>query len=417
MSSSPYDVAAIRAQFPVLSQSIDGKPLAYLDSTATSQKPVCVIDVMDHFYREHYSSVKRGVYRLSERTSQRFESTRKTLAKFLNAASENEIIFTRGTTESINLVAWSWGRANLRPGDEILISALEHHANIVPWQLIAEHMGASIKVIPCDDDANLLLEQLPALLHERTRLVAVTHISNAIGTINPIEEIIRLVRKHSKALVLVDGAQSASHLPIDVQKLDCDFFVCSAHKMYGPTGIGMLYGKYDILESMPPWQGGGEMIDRVTFAKTTFAPPPARFEAGTPPIAEVIGFGEAVEWINLTGLQAIHAHEEQILAYATQQLQGVPGLRILGNPRQRASLLSFVLADPLNPQGYIHAHDAALILDEEGIAVRSGHHCAQPVMDRFGVAATIRASFAAYTQEWEIDRLAQALQRVLRVFS
>lgn len=416
MSHAAFDVASIRAQFPVLAQSIDGKPLAYLDSTATTQKPLCVIDTMDTFYREHYSSVKRGVYRLSERTSQQFEATRRTLASFLNAASESEIVFTRGTTESINLVAWSWGRANLRPGDEILISALEHHANIVPWQIIAEHMGASIKVIPCDDQANLLLEEIPKLLSEKTKLVAVTHISNAVGTINPIAEIIRLVRKHSSALVLIDGAQSASHLAVDVQKLDCDFFVCSAHKMYGPTGIGMLYAKAHILDAMPPWHGGGEMIDRVTFAKTTFAPPPARFEAGTPPIAEVIGFGEALQWINRTGISNIHAHEEKILAYATAKLTGIPGLRIIGNPHQRASLLSFVIADPLNPTGTIHAHDAALILDEEGIAVRSGHHCAQPVMDRFGVAATVRASFAAYTEEWEIDRLVLALQRVLRVF-
>lgn len=413
---SLYDVAAIRAQFPVLAQSIDGKPLAYLDSTATTQKPLVVIDAMDHFYREHYSSVKRGVYRLSERTSQRFEATRSLLAKFFNAASESEIIFTRGTTESINLVAWSWGRANLKAGDEILISALEHHANIVPWQLIAEHMGAKIKVIPCDDNANLCIDQLPSLLSERTKLVAVTHIANSVGTINPIAEIIATVRKCSKALVLIDGAQSASHLKVDVQALDCDFFVCSAHKMYGPTGIGMLYAKMSILEAMPPWHGGGEMIDRVTFEKTTFAPPPARFEAGTPPIAEVIGFGAAIEWLNTTGLDAIHAHEEHILQYAEKQLATVPGLRVIGNPKHRASLLSFVLADPLNPQANIHAHDVALILDEEGIAVRSGHHCAQPVMDRFGVAATIRASFGAYTQEWEIDRLVQALNRVLRVF-
>jgi len=405
----------VRSQFPVLNQL--GEPrLAFLDSTATTQKPLVVIDRMDQFYREHYSSVKRGVYKLSERTNVRFEATRKLLAKYFHAASENEIIFTRGTTESINLVAWSWGRQNLQPGDEILISALEHHANIVPWQLIAEIRGAKIRVIPCDDDANLCLDLLPSLLNERTKLVAVTHISNAIGTINPIAEIIRTVHQHSKALVLVDAAQSAAHMSIDVQALDCDFLVCSAHKMYGPTGIGMLYAKYVILEAMPPWQGGGEMIDRVTFERTTYALPPARFEAGTPPIAEVIGFGAAIEWLNATGLSNIHAHEQELLRYLETQLLTVPGLRIIGNPKERASLVSFVLADPTNPHGQIHAHDAALILDEEGIAVRSGHHCAQPVMDRFKVAATIRASLGAYSEAWEVDRLVLALHRVLRVF-
>ena len=405
----------VRSQFPVLCQGGD-PPLAYLDTTATSQKPLAVIDAMDEFYRAHYSSVKRGVYRLSERTSQRFEATRGLMRDFLHAASENEIVFTRGTTESINLVAWSWGRAHLKPGDEVLVSALEHHANLVPWQLIAEHMGAKLRQFPCDDDANLRLDLLPSLLNERTRLVAVTHISNAIGTVNPVAEIIRTVRQHSSALVLVDGAQSASHLSVDVQALDCDFFACSGHKMYGPTGIGVLYAKSAILDSMPPWHGGGEMIDRVTFERTTYAPPPTRFEAGTPPIAEVIGLGTAIQWLQETGLENIHAHENEMLRYAEKRLAEIPGLRIIGNPRQRGSLLSFVLADPQNPQGHIHAHDIAMILDEEDIAVRSGHHCAQPVMDRFGVAATVRASFAAYTQTWEIDRLVQALQRVLRVF-
>ncbi len=406
----------VRSQFPVLSQTGSEKSLAYLDSTATTQKPLCVIDCMDQFYREHYSSVKRGVYRLSERTSQSYEATRTKLKSFFNAASESEIVFTRGTTESINLVAWSWGRAHLKAGDEILISALEHHANIVPWQLIAEHTGACIKVLPCDDNANLCLDLLPSLLSDRTKLVAVTHISNAIGTINPIAEIIQIVRTHSQALVLVDGAQSAAHTPVDVQALDCDFFVCSAHKMYGPTGVGMLYAKYSILESMPPWQGGGDMIDRVTFERTTYAPPPARFEAGTPPIAEVIGFGAAIDWLNQAGLAQIHAQENEMLEYALNSLGQIPGLRVIGNPTQRASLISFVLADPLDPQTVIHAYDIALILDEEGIAVRSGHHCAQPVMDRFGVAATVRASFGAYTEAWEIDRLATALRRVLKIF-
>lgn len=404
----------IRNQFPVLNQTSQPR-LAYLDSTATTQKPLMVIDAMDQFYREHYSSVKRGVYRLSERTSGRFEATRKKLADLIHA-KENEIIFTRGTTESINLVAWSYGRKFIKAGDEIVVSQLEHHANIVPWQLIAEHVGATLKVIPCDDDANLLLDTLPSLLNEKTRIVAVTHISNAVGTVNPVKQIIELVRKHSEAKVLIDAAQSIAHMEIDVTQLDCDFLAFSGHKMYGPTGIGVLFGKQEILESMPPWHGGGEMIDKVTFAKTTFAPPPSRFEAGTPPIAEVIGLGAAVDWIQSVGLNEIYAHEHVILSKAEEALASIPGLRIIGKPKERASLLSFVIVDPMDSKSLIHAHDAAIILDEEGVAVRSGHHCAQPVMERFQVGTTIRASFAAYSEEWEIEKLVQSLQRVLRVF-
>jgi len=404
----------IRNQFPVLSQESEPR-LAYLDSTATTQKPLVVIDAMDQFYREHYSSVKRGVYRLSERTSGRFEATRKKIADLIHA-KENEIIFTRGTTESINLVAWSYGRKFFKAGDEIVVSQLEHHANIVPWQLIAEHVGATLRVIPCDDDANLLLEQLPSLLNEKTRLVAVTQISNAVGTVNPVQQIIQLVRKHCDAKVLIDAAQSIAHMEIDVTQLDCDFLAFSGHKMYGPTGIGVLFGKQEILESMPPWHGGGEMIDKVTFAKTTYAAPPSRFEAGTPPIAEVIGLGAAVDWIQSIGLKTMYEHEHALLKKAEIALSTVPGLRIIGNPKERASLLSFVLADPMDSNSLIHAHDAALILDEEGVAVRSGHHCAQPVMERFQVGTTIRASFAAYSEEWEIEKLVQSLQRVLRVF-
>ncbi len=404
----------IRNQFPVLNQA--SQPcLAYLDSTATTQKPLVVIDAMDQFYREHYSSVKRGVYRLSERTSGRFEATRKKIADLIHA-KENEIIFTRGTTESINLVAWSYGRKFLKAGDEIVVSQLEHHANIVPWQLIAEHVGATLKVIPCDDDANLLLETLPSLLNEKTRIVAATHISNAVGTVNPVKQIIELVRKHCDAKILIDAAQSIAHMEIDVTQLDCDFLAFSGHKMYGPTGIGVLFGKQEILESMPPWHGGGEMIDKVTFAKTTYAAPPSRFEAGTPPIAEVIGLGVAVDWIQTVGLKEIYAHEHAILSKAEEALASIPGLRIIGNPKERASLLSFVLVDPMDTNSLIHAHDAALILDEEGVAVRSGHHCAQPVMERFQVGTTIRASFAAYSEEWEIEKLVHSLQRVLRVF-
>ena len=408
----PYPVDSIRAQFPVLVRNSSGdKPLAFLDSTATTQKPECMIDAMNKFYREHYSSVKRGVYRLSEQTTQAYEATRRNVAKFLNAASENEIVFTRGTTESINLVAWSYGRKFFKPGDEILISALEHHANIVPWQLIAEERGATIQVIPVDDNGDLILSEIPRLLKPGiTKMLAITHISNSIGTENPIAEIIRTVRELSpETKILIDAAQSAPHLKIDVQALDCDFLAFSGHKMYGPTGIGCLYAKYAILDAMPPWHGGGEMIQKVTFHHTTYAAPPARFEAGTPPIAEVIGLGAALNWIQQIGINEIYQHEMEMLDYALKQLEQVDGLHILGTPAKRGALLSFTL-------DAAHPHDAAMILDEENIAVRSGHHCAQPVMDRFHVPATIRASFGAYSMPWEIDRLVQGLKRVVKIF-
>lgn len=408
----PYPVDSIRAQFPVLVRNSSGdKPLAFLDSTATTQKPECMIEAMDKFYREHYSSVKRGVYRLSEQTTQAYEATRRNVAKFLNAASENEIVFTRGTTESINLVAWSYGRKFFKPGDEILISALEHHANIVPWQLIAEERGATIQVIPVDDNGDLILSEIPRLLKPGiTKMLAITHISNSIGTENPIAEIIRTVRELSpETKILIDAAQSAPHLKMDVQALDCDFLAFSGHKMYGPTGIGCLYAKYAILDAMPPWHGGGEMIQKVTFHHTTYAAPPARFEAGTPPIAEVIGLGAALNWIQQIGIQEIRQHEMEMLDYALKQLEQVDGLHILGTPAKRGALLSFTL-------DAAHPHDAAMILDEENIAVRSGHHCAQPVMDRFHVPATIRASFGAYSMPWEIDRLVQGIERVVKIF-
>lgn len=408
----PYPVDSIRAQFPVLVRNSSGdKPLAFLDSTATTQKPECMIEAMDKFYREHYSSVKRGVYRLSEQTTQAYEATRRNVAQFLNATSENEIVFTRGTTESINLVAWSYGRKFFKPGDEILISALEHHANIVPWQLIAEERGATIQVIPVDDNGDLILSEIPRLLKPGiTKMLAITHISNSIGTENPIAEIIRTVRELSpETKILIDAAQSAPHLKIDVQALDCDFLAFSGHKMYGPTGIGCLYAKYAILDAMPPWHGGGEMIQKVTFHHTTYAAPPARFEAGTPPIAEVIGLGAALNWIQQIGIQEIRQHEMEMLDYALKQLEQVDGLHILGTPAKRGALLSFTL-------DAAHPHDAAMILDEENIAVRSGHHCAQPVMDRFHVPATIRASFGAYSMPWEIDRLVQGLKRVVKIF-
>ena len=402
----------LRNEFPMLvAGDKEAKPLAFLDSTATTQKPASVIDAMDDFYREHYSSVKRGVYRLSARTTEAFEKTRKDVAKFINAKSEDEIVFTRGTTESINLVAWSYGRKFFEAGDEILISGLEHHANIVSWQLVAEMKGAKIKVIPVLDSGDLDLAALPGLLTPRTKMVAVAHVSNSVGTVNPIAEIIATVRSLApQAKILIDAAQSSSHIKIDVQKLDCDFLAFSGHKMYGPTGIGVLYGKYDVLDSMPPWHGGGEMIKNVTFEKTTYADVPARFEAGTPAIAEVIGLGKAIEWLNKVGLDNIRKHEEQITQYALKQLAEIPQVKVLGNPKERGALISITLDG-------IAVGDAAMILDEENVAVRSGHHCAQPVMDRFGLDATLRLSFGVYTLERDIDRFVAGIKRVVRLFA
>jgi len=406
------DAEKIRSEFPMLvAGDKEAKPLAFLDSTATTQKPDCVIDVMNDFYREHYSSVKRGVYRLSARTTEAYEATRKNIAKFINAKSENEIVFTRGTTESINLVAWSYGRKFFNEGDEVLISGLEHHANIVSWQIVAEMKGAKIKVIPVKDDGDLDLEKLPELLTEKVKMVAVTHVSNAVGTVNPIKEIIATVRSLApQAKILIDCAQSSSHLKIDVQELDCDFIAFSGHKMYGPTGIGVLYGKYDVLDSMPPWHGGGEMIKNVTFEKTTYADVPERFEAGTPAIAEVLGLGRAVEWIQQIGLDNIREHEEKIVAYALEQLATIPQIKVLGSPKNRGALISVTLDG-------IAVSDAAMILDEENVAVRSGHHCAQPVMDRFGVDATLRLSFGVYTLERDVDRFIAGIKRVIRLFA
>ncbi|MDR2583245.1 MAG: SufS family cysteine desulfurase [Fibromonadaceae bacterium] len=399
-----------RTQFPVLSQTINGHPLAFLDSSATTQKPLCVIQAMNDFYTNHYSSVKRGAYALSAQTTQKFEETRLKVAKFIDAPNENSIVFTKGTTESINLVAWSYGLANFEPDDEILLSVLEHHANIVPWQLVAKEKGAKIKVIPCDDNGDLQISELQNLLSEKTKIVAIANIANSIGTVNPLTEIIPIIRKLApKAKILVDAAQGAGHSKISVKNLDCDFLAFSGHKIYGPTGVGVLYGKPEILENMPPWQGGGEMIDNVSFKGTTFALPPARFEAGTPPIAEVLGLSAAIDWITETGMDNIIAHEKQITEYALTELKKIEGMRIIGNPKNRGSIISLT--------SHIHPHDIAMILDEEGIAVRSGHHCAQPTMERFGIVATLRASFAAYTEPWEIDCLCSSLKRAVLIFS
>lgn len=398
----------IKREFPVLNRDFDGTPLHYLDSAATTQKPVAVIDAMDRFYRESYGTVRRGVYRLSEKATAAYENTRKQVAALINAASDREIIYTSGTTQSINLVAYSWGGKFLKAGDEIILSQIEHHANIVPWQLIAERVGAVIKVIPVDETGTLSLDEYKKLLSDKTRLVAVNHISNALGTINPVKEIARLAHQ-AGSLVLIDGAQSIAHMPVDVRDLDADFYAFSGHKMFGPTGIGILYGKRAILESMPPYQGGGDMIMRVTFAKTTYQAPPHRFEAGTPPIAEVLGLGVAVEWLRKTGLDKIAAQEHALLAYGTAVLKEVPGLKLIGTAKEKGGILSFTLEG-------VHPHDIGTLLDEDGIAIRAGHHCAQPTMDRFGVPATARASLGPYNDYSDLDALAKGLRRIGEMF-
>jgi cysteine desulfurase/selenocysteine lyase len=406
-------VLDIKKDFPVLNREFGGMPLHYLDSAATTQKPLAVIEAMDTFYRESYGTVRRGVYRLSEKATAAYEGTRKKVAALINAASEKEIIYTSGTTQSINLVAYSYGRGFLKAGDEIILSQIEHHANIVPWQIIAGMTGAVIRTIPVDDTGTLILEEYRKLLGEKTRIVAVNHISNALGTINPVKEIVRLAHQAGPggkgAVVLVDGAQSISHMAVDVRDLDADFYAFSGHKMFGPTGIGILYGKYALLESMPPFQGGGDMIMRVTFEKTTFQAPPHRFEAGTPAIVEVLGLGAAVDYLKTVGLDKIAAHEHGLLEYGTAVLQDVPGLKLIGTAAHKGSILSFTLDG-------VHPHDIGTLLDEDGIAIRAGHHCAQPTMDRFGVPATARASLGPYNDASDLDALAKGLRRIGEMF-
>jgi cysteine desulfurase/selenocysteine lyase len=400
----------LRSQFPVLAKTFDERPLTFLDSTATTQKPLVVIDSMDRFYREHYSSVKRGVYRLSEQTTQLFEACRRKIAHFINAQSENEIVLTRGTTESLNLVAHAWGMEHLRAGDEILLSSVEHHANLVPWQMVAKRTGAVLKFIPCLDNGDLDIAALPQLLSAKTKVLAITHIANSLGTVHPISAVVAQARAvNADICIVLDAAQSAGHMALDVQALDVDFAAFSGHKIYGPTGIGVLYGKYERLLATPPWHGGGEMIDEVRLESSTYALPPARFEAGTPPIAEVLGLSAALDFLTETGWDWIKAHEHAMTGYLVEQLQTVPGLKFIGEPVERAGIASFILSSA-------HPHDIAMILDEEAIAVRSGHHCAQPVMQRFGVPATVRASIGVYNTRADIDRLVKALHRVVRLF-
>jgi cysteine desulfurase/selenocysteine lyase len=402
-----FDVARLREDFPILHRSVHGKPLVYLDNAATSQKPRCVIDGEARYYVELNANIHRGVHALSQQATDAYEAARDTVRRFINAARREEIVFVRGTTEAINLVAASWGQ-RLQPGDEILITEMEHHSNLVPWQLLCERSGAVLRVAPIDDAGELMLDEFERLLGPRTRLVAVTHLSNALGTINAVKRIIELA--HAKGVVvLIDGAQAAPHLEIDVQALDCDFYAFSGHKLYGPTGVGVLYGKAALLGAMPPYQGGGDMIREVTFAKTTFNDLPYKFEAGTPHIAGVIGLGTAIDYVSAIGFDAIAAHERELLAYATEQAHAVSGLRLIGTARDKASILSFVLDG-------VHPHDIGTILDGEGIAVRTGHHCAMPVMEHFHVPATVRASFALYNTRAEVDALLRAVRKVQEVF-
>ncbi len=406
--SSAFDVARLRADFPILAERVYDKPLVFLDSAASAQKPQCVIDAVSHCYSREYANIHRGVYWLSARATQAYEEARVKVQRFINAASEREIIFTKSTTEAINLVAASYGGATLKEGDEIILSHLEHHANIVPWQLLRQRIGIEIKVAPIDDRGNFLLDEFEKLLSPRTRLVAVTHTSNALGTITPAAEIIRLA--HAQGIpVLLDGAQSIVHGAIDVQALNVDFFAFSGHKLYGPSGIGVLYGKADLLAAMPPYQGGGDMIKRVTFEKTEFADIPGRFEAGTPHIAGAYGLAAAIDYVSAVGMQAIAAHERELLDYATARLQEINSLRFIGTADDKAGIVSFELDG-------VHAHDIGTILDREGIAVRVGHHCAQPLMDRFGITGTVRASLGLYNDKADIDALVQALGAVREIF-
>jgi cysteine desulfurase/selenocysteine lyase len=405
---SPFDPYRVRADFPILKQFVCGKPLAYLDNAATAQKPQVVIDTLKRYYACENANIHRGVHHLSQIATDAYEGARTRVRYFLNAARNREIIFVRGTTEGINLVAQTWGRQQVGEGDEILISTMEHHSNIVPWQILCEEKGAKLRVIPINDRGELMLDEYEKRLNGRTKLVSVTHVSNALGTLNPVREIVDLAHRRG-VLVLVDGAQAVPHLKVDVRELDCDFYVFSGHKLYGPTGIGVLYGKADLLESMPPYHGGGNMIKSVTFEKTTYADLPNKFEAGTPPIAGGIGLGAAIDYLNQVGLDHAAVYEEELLSYATEALSQIPGLRIIGTAFRKVSVLSFVMED-------IHPHDIGTVLNQEGVAVRAGHHCAQPVMQRFGVPATTRAATAFYNTPEDIDALVRGLHKVTEVF-
>ncbi|MCS6821059.1 MAG: cysteine desulfurase [Microscillaceae bacterium] len=405
--TTQLDIAKIRADFPILHQTIHGKPLIYLDNAATSQKPKPVIEALTQYYQEFNANIHRGIHHLAEKATTAYEQTREAVRAFLNAPSVEQIIFTRGVTEAMNLIAQTYGRQNIQKGDEIIISTLEHHSNIVPWQILCEEKGATLKVIPINEKGELIIEEYQKLLSPRTKIVSVLHVSNALGTINPIEQIIDLAHQ-AGAVTVIDGAQAASHLEIDVQALNCDFYAFSGHKVYAPTGIGALYGKKHLLESMPPYHGGGEMIKEVTFEKTTYNELPYKFEAGTPNIADTIALKSALDYVRTIGKNTIAQHEDNLLAYATQTLQSIKGLRIVGQAEKKISVVSFILDG-------IHHQDVGILLDNEGIAVRTGHHCTQPLMKHLGLLGTIRASFAMYNTTQEIERLAEGIEKAIRM--
>lgn len=406
--ASTFDVARIRRDFPVLNQEVHGKPLVYLDNAATAQKPSAVIEAVDNYYRNDNANIHRGVHLLSERATRNYEDARKKVQRFVNAAESKEIIFVRGATEAINLVAQTYGRTNIKTGDEILITEMEHHSNIVPWQMLCEQTGAILKVVPFNDRGELRMEEFHRLLNAKTKLVAVVQVSNSLGTINPVKRIIDAAHAQGTP-VLVDGAQTVPHMAVDVQALDCDFFVLSAHKLFAPTGIGVLYGKAALLDAMPPYQGGGDMIRTVSFDKTEFNALPYKFEAGTPHIAGVIGLGAAIDYLDAIGIEVIAAYEHELLDYATTAAQQIPGLTLVGTAEEKASILAFLVDG-------IHAHDLGTILDHEGVAIRAGHHCTMPVMQHFGVAATARASFAFYNTRDDVDRLMAAIAKAKEMF-
>ena len=404
-----FDAAAVRREFPILDQQVHGKPLVYLDNANTTQKPASVIEALDRYYRADNANIHRATHLLSERATRAYEGARERIARFFNTRETAEIVFTRGCTEAINLVAYSFARPRLGPGDEILVSRMEHHSNIVPWQLVAAQTGATLRVVPMDEHGVLDMAEYERLLGPRTALVSMIHVSNALGTVNPVRDVIRLAKARGVP-VLLDGAQAAPHMPVDVQELDCDFYACSAHKMYGPTGIGALYGRRALLESMPPWMGGGDMIASVTFEHTEYNAVPYKFEAGTPNIAGVVGFGAAVDFLSRFDLAEVAAHEHQLLTHAAEALGALDGIRLVGQAPERAGVVSFLVGD-------VHPHDVGTFLDQDGVAVRTGQHCAQPVMDFYGITATVRASFGLYNTHDDVDALVASVKRVQHFFS
>jgi cysteine desulfurase/selenocysteine lyase len=402
-----FDIDQVRRHFPILNRQVKDKPLVYFDNAATTQKPIEVIDALTDYYKFYNANIHRGIHSLAEEATAAYEATRDTIQQFINAGHREEIIFTRGVTESINLVAYTWARTNLKPGDEILISGMEHHSNIVPWQLIGEMTGATLKVIPIDDNGELIMEEYYKLLNEKTKLVSVVHASNSLGTINPVKEIIDAAHQVG-AIVLLDGAQSTVHLDIDVQELNCDFFTISSHKVYGPTGVGVLYGKKELLEAMPPFMGGGEMIKDVSFEKTTWNDLPYKFEAGTPNIADTVALKAAIDFVERIGKKQIRKHENELLQYATSLLESIDGIRMIGKAKQKVSVASFVVEG-------VHPQDLGILLDNQGVAVRTGHHCTQPLMNRFGIPGTTRASFAMYNTRDEIDVMIEGLNKAIKL--